>query len=114
MTEPECTQFFQFDKEGNMYVFAPGPGCTGPTRLVRPGDEMIFNSTYNPQDWITESKPKLEYEESGLASTCPGGVATSTRQFKPPLPEEGLVELSHKKFFPGNYEANTMGQEDVL
>ena len=43
-----------------MYVFAPGAGCTGLTRLLRPGDEMIFNSTYNPQDWITESKPKLE------------------------------------------------------
>ena len=83
-----------------MYVFAPGAGCTGPTRLIRLGDEMIFNSTYNPQDWITESKPKLEYEESGLASTCPGGVATSTREFKLPLTGEGLVKLSHKNFSP--------------
>ena len=84
-----------------MYVFAPGTSCTGPMRLVRLGDEMIFNSTYNPQDWITESKPKLEYEESGLASTClVGGVATSAHEFKLPLPEEGLVELSHKNFSP--------------
>ena len=83
-----------------MYVFAPGAGCTGPMRLVRLGDEMIFNSTYNPQDWITESKPKLEYEESSLPSTCPGGVATSTHEFKPPLTEEGLVKLSHKNFSP--------------
>ena len=98
MTEPECTRFFQSDKEGNTYVFALGTGCTGPTRLVRPGDEMIFNSTYNCQDWITESKPKLKYEESRLAKTCPGGVATSTQEFKPPLTEEGLVELSHKNF----------------
>ena len=34
--------FFQFDQEGNMYVFEPGAGCSGDARLVKPGDEYIF------------------------------------------------------------------------
>ena len=65
-------QFFQFDREGNMYVFAPGAGCTGPTRLVRPGDEMIFNPTYNPANWATDNTMKTESEDRELALTCPG------------------------------------------
>ena len=38
-------QFFQFDKDGNMYVFPAGSGCTGNSRLVHPGDELIFSNT---------------------------------------------------------------------
>ena len=74
MTESEATQFFQFDQEGNMYVFAPGAGCTGPTRLVRPGDELIFNSMYNSSDWAMENSVKTEYEEGNLANTCSGSL----------------------------------------
>ena len=42
MADPESVQFFQFDSEGNMYMFEPGAGCTGASRCVEPGDEMIF------------------------------------------------------------------------
>ena len=88
-----------------MYVFAPGAGCTGPTRLVKPGDELIFNSSYNPLDWATESNVKVEQDDMALPATCPGGVDTSGREFKPPLPEEDLIDLSHK-----NFSAETMKQ----
>ena len=43
LTEVELVQFFQFNSHGNMFIFAPGAGCTGVPRLVQPGDEMIFS-----------------------------------------------------------------------
>ena len=99
MTESELTQFFQFDKEGNMYVFAPGPGCTGPMRLVRPGDELIFNSSYHAREWATDSSVKTEYDDTALASSCLARINASTACiFCEPLPKQDLVELSHKSF----------------
>ena len=34
MACPESMQFFQFDSKGNMFVYAPGAGCTGEAKLV--------------------------------------------------------------------------------
>ena len=45
MACPESTQFFQFDNQGNMYVYAPGAGCSGDAKLEAPGDELIFSNT---------------------------------------------------------------------
>ena len=70
-----------------MYVFAPGVGCTGPTKLVRPGDELIFNSSYNPQDWSTDMKAEVEPAGAGIALTCPAREAPNSREFKLPLPQ---------------------------
>ena len=82
-----------------MYIFAPGAGCTGPMRLVRPGDEMIFNSSYNPSDWATESTMKTEFDDTAFPHTCPtGGVASTTHTFKEPLLDDELAKLSHKNF----------------
>ena len=100
MTESETTQFFQFDQEGNMYVFAPGAGCTGPTRLVKPGDELIFNSSYNPLDWTTENSVNTRYDDMALPATCLGGLATNAHEFKQQLPECELANLGHKNFAP--------------
>ena len=84
-----------------MYIFAPGAGCTGPTRLVRPGDEMIFNSSYNPSNWATESTVKTEIDDTAIPHTCPAGVVASTTcTFKAPLLDDQLAELSHKNFSP--------------
>ena len=105
LTKPETTQFFQFDQKGNMYVFAPGAGCTGAMRLVKPGDELIYYSSYNPLDWATEISVKTEKEDMALPATCPGGVNTSGCEFKPPLPEENLIDLGHK-----NFSSKTMKQ----
>ena len=99
MTESESTQFFQFDHQGNTYVFAPSAGCTGPTRLVRPGDELIFNSSYNQSDWGTGGTVKTKYKEGDLPQTCPATVSsTSHREFKEPLPDTELEDLGHKNF----------------
>ena len=41
MYEPETVQFFQFDSDGNMFMFPPGSGCSGQPILVRPGEELF-------------------------------------------------------------------------
>ena len=38
MAMPESMQFFQFDSKGNMYIYAPGAGCSGDTKFIAPGD----------------------------------------------------------------------------
>ena len=45
LSEPESVQYFQFDKDGNMFIFAPGSGCSGEVELVRPGDELPFGQS---------------------------------------------------------------------
>ena len=104
MAQTETTQFFQFDREGNMFIFAPGAGCTGPTKLVKSGDELIFNSSYNPMEWVSESTV-LSSVANGLLSTCPGEIGSAACEFKDPLPDEDLAELTHK-----NFSSETMRQ----
>ena len=36
----ESVQYFQFDSAGNMYVYEPGSGFSGPSVMVNPGFEM--------------------------------------------------------------------------
>ena len=36
----EVVQYFQFDNEGNMFVFGPGSGFSGPSVKVLPGFEL--------------------------------------------------------------------------
>ena len=90
-----------------MYIFTPGAGCTGPTKLVKPRDELIFNSSYNPSDWTMDKMVASGYKESKLQSTCPSQTKQQPAacEFKVPLPKEDLVELSHK-----NFSADTMRQ----
>ena len=45
----EDVQYFQFDSDGNMYVYEGGAGCTGHVRKVEPGDELIWKD-YNTSD----------------------------------------------------------------
>ena len=98
MAESESVQFFQFDQDGNMFIFAPGAGCTGEAKLVKPGDEMIFNNS-----------GKFQEDSSGIStvgSTCDSignfvaSSSLSQRSFHEPLKHEVLEELSHKKFAP--------------
>ena len=41
-------QCFQFDEEGNMYIFKAGAGYIGTPKLVKPGDDPI-SSNYSSQ-----------------------------------------------------------------
>ena len=105
---PKTMQFFQFDSKGNMYVYAPGAGCSGDAKLVTPGKEFLFS---NNTQW--EERPILSQvldvsEESPILSqvldvseppaTCP--VGDCARPFNEPLSKEVLSELSHKNFAP--------------
>ena len=56
MAKSEGTQFFQFDSRGNMYIYAPGAGCTGEAKLVAPGDELIFSTSTH---WEQHDAPCL-------------------------------------------------------
>ena len=40
LAKPEDVQYFQFDKDGNMFIYEPGAGCTGVPKLVPPGEEL--------------------------------------------------------------------------
>ena len=40
MAKAESVQYFQFDQTGNLYVYEPGAGCSGPCVKVEPGFEM--------------------------------------------------------------------------
>ena len=101
MAAPESVQFFQFDKDGNMYVFPPGSGCTGEPKLVHPGDEFTFsgiedeskvgNNAVNACDATTHSSQISDVTEI---------VSSSGRSFKVPLKQEVLEDLSHKNFSP--------------
>ena len=101
MAQPDSTQYFQFDSQGNMFIYAPGAGCTGKTKLVKPGDELIFCSTY---EWDQREGPTMSAEEplmeEGLAWTCPAELSSFHHEFKQPLPATSLMELSHKNFSP--------------
>ena len=97
-TEGASTQFFQFDHAGNMYVFAPDTGATGSLKLVKPGDTLIFSSSYNPADWAADEWPGNDFQEAKLPRTCPADSMNIGHEFKPPLPDDALEDLGHKNF----------------
>ena len=43
MSKSESVQYFQFDGQGNMFVYPAGSGFSGIPKLVRPGDELFVN-----------------------------------------------------------------------
>ena len=43
----EDVQYFQFDNEGNMFVFGPGSGFTGPSVKVAIGFELADTTQYS-------------------------------------------------------------------
>ena len=77
-----------------MYVFPPCAGFSGPTRLVRPGDELIFSSTYNPSDWSSDTRPLSKDQDHWLASMYPAGKVTpAPHTFKEPLTGDALSAM---------------------
>ena len=62
-------QYFQFDEFGNMFVFQPGSGFSGPSVKVQPGFEMheIYESTQHlavQSDDIKEEKVTMSPQAS--------------------------------------------------
>ena len=72
MVASESVLYFQFDKEGNMYIYEPGSGFSGNCSLVKPGDE-IFGAgvTTNNVKIESESQSKLlSLNDSGGITHC--------------------------------------------
>ena len=105
LAQSESVQFFQFDSEGNMFVFAPGAGCTGEAKLVQPGDELIFSSeesnvgvTWSANGNISVAKcEEFKVFESTQTTEVPDDGA-KRHAFKAPLHQNKLKNLSYKKF----------------
>ena len=90
---PESVQYFQFDSDGNIYVYCPGAGFSGIAKLVRPGADM--NSTWNEDENIsTEPELQLPFADSGFSES------STQRSYNSPLPEVEMEKLSHKNFSP--------------
>ena len=62
MAQCEDVQYFQFDQEGNMFIYEPGAGCTGVPRKVEPGEELHLNSWSEVN--VTETSVKSEVQLS--------------------------------------------------
>ena len=59
----ESVQYFQFDKDGNMFVFAPGAGCSGEAALVQPGDELFGYDNITIKDENCVASDQSGYSE---------------------------------------------------
>ena len=43
----ETVQYFQFDTDSNMFVYAPGAGCTGEAKLVKIGEDLNVTASWS-------------------------------------------------------------------
>ena len=102
MARPDSVQYFQFDSKGNMCIYTPGAGCMDDAKFMAPGDDLIFsNSTQLNQRASPLLSEVLVKEEIALASTCSAvNQPEPSCDFKEPLCEDQLIELSHKNFLP--------------
>ena len=96
----ESTQYFQFDSQGNMFIFTSGDECLGQAKLAKPGDDFIFSSE---NDWQKLDGPWLEFltenHDTGLAFTCPSqATAYSGHEYNTLPPNNVLIQLTHKNF----------------
>ena len=66
LAKSEDVQYFQFDHDGNMYVYEPGSGYTGVPRKVEPGEELHLGtwSEVNVMGKLSDTLP--------LTSICHG------------------------------------------
>ena len=79
----ESVQYFQFDQSGNMFVFGPGAGFSGPSLKVEPGFEMSETSQENLfQSHLNESAQGETSEVSAVkcevSSEKSQGISNST------------------------------------
>ena len=62
MAADEDVQYFQFDSDGNMFVYRPGSGFSGPSVRVEPGFDMneVTNLTQSLSVECDESSSKAQ------------------------------------------------------
>ena len=99
----ESVQFFQFDKDGNMFIFPPGAGCSGEPRLVKPGEELFANCV---EDNVESDSQGMPNSSQCMVSTSSEEIeachisSSNIRSFHDPLKQEDLEGLSNKNFAP--------------
>ena len=93
----QSVQYFQFDSEGNMYMYPPGCGFSGKPKLVHPGDELFLEEEIPSSETFTVAACSQEVN-CQMESTL--STLSSSRSFKTPLSDDKLEELSHKNFAP--------------
>ena len=81
----ESVQYFQFDSEGNMYVFQPGSGFSGPSVRVEPGFEI---EDFTQEGLFTQS------DVSSNMMAC----SVETCQVKTERGKEIVVSTAQKRF----------------
>ena len=93
MCQSESVQYFQFDSEGNMFVYPAGAGFSGEPHLVRPGDEIFGSKTFENSDATIQSTSVCDGDAMSASYSAPTqNLVSSSRMFKKPLDEEKLEE----------------------
>ena len=92
MTQPEDVQYFQFDSEGNMFIYPPGCGINGTPKLFKPGDELVFSGVNFQSKSLSSQVLEVTQDSSDVAQVC------SQRSFNKPLGDKEMEVLSHKDF----------------
>ena len=90
-------QYFQFDHDGNMYVFPPGSGTSGVPKLVKPGDELNFSSGESIDETVWDKS--IGSSDEVIPDTQ---ISQSSTQcsYHTPLKELQIGDLSRKNFSP--------------
>ena len=99
LCKSESVQYFQFDQDGNMFIYGPGSGFSGIAKLVRPGDEL-FTDEKLPSTESGSENCVISMPDSGISTQMPSTLSTvgTLRPFKTPLKQVELEDLSHKNF----------------
>ena len=98
LTKPESVQYFQFDSEGNMYMFAPGAGFSGISKKVAPGDELFKEEESVKTELFTQSE--LTHVSTSREVIGTPSSLNASRSFKEPLDQVKLEQLTYKNFAP--------------
>ena len=74
-----------------MFVYPPGCGINGTPRLFRPGDELVFSSSFECDSKVCHDEP-ITVQDSHV------GEVSSQRTYNSPLGNDQMEVLSHKDF----------------
>ena len=99
LAQVETVQFFQFNSDGNMFMFPPGTGCTGIPKLVKPGDEMTFSGDSSGfSQEVNENEISSSSVLDVTETKTQDHVTVSKCTFNGLLKSQDLKELKHKSF----------------
>ena len=84
----ESVQYFQFDESGNMCVFEPGAGFTGPSEKVDPGFEIGETGQEN----LFQTKVNVRDGSDVITLNTPSSSERS-QEIIDPTPKKGDLDL---------------------